>query len=408
MTPKSSLEGKHVVLGITGSIAAYKAAILVRLLVKQGAEVQVIITPSGKEFITPTTLSALSSKPVISDFFSDKDGVWNSHVDIGLWADIMIIAPASASTIGKLAHGISDNMLVTTYLSMKAPVFIAPAMDLDMYKHPSTIENIELLRRRGNYIIECDEGELASHLIGKGRMQEPSEIVQYIERYFNIKRLYNNKKLKGKKIIITAGPTHEYIDPVRYIGNKSSGLMGISIANTLAACGSQVTLILGPSNISANPNVKTHRVVSAKDMLKETQKYIKNCDIAIFAAAVADYSPLFYNKNKIKRNEESTITIELARNTDIALEMGKKKKNGQFFIGFSLETDKGYEEAKRKLKQKNLDAIILNSLQDKGAGFESKTNKITIFKDDESYIPFELKDKNMVAIDIINFICDNI
>ena len=299
----SSLNGKHIVLGITGSIAAYKAAVLTRLFIKKGAEVQIVITPAGKEFITPITLSALTSKPVISEFFSGKDGTWNSHVDIGLWADLMLIAPATASTIGKMAHGIADNMLLTTYLSMKAPVFIAPAMDLDMYKHPSTTDNLALLEQRGNHIIEAQSGFLASHLEGKGRMEEPEEIVRQVEEFFD-----KQQKLKGKHVLITAGPTHEAIDPVRFIGNHSTGRMGIALAEAYARKGASVTLVLGPSSLKADAdNIKTINVTSALEMLEATQEHIASTDIAIFTAAVADYRPKFQYNEKIKREEGASI-----------------------------------------------------------------------------------------------------
>ena len=310
----SSLNGKHIVLGITGSIAAYKAAVLTRLFIKKGAEVQIVITPAGKEFITPITLSALTSKPVISEFFSGKDGTWNSHVDIGLWADLMLIAPATASTIGKMAHGIADNMLLTTYLSMKAPVFIAPAMDLDMYKHPSTTDNLALLEQRGNHIIEAQSGFLASHLEGKGRMEEPEEIVRQVEEFFD-----KQQKLKGKHVLITAGPTHEAIDPVRFIGNHSTGRMGIALAEAYARKGASVTLVLGPSSLKADAdNIKTINVTSALEMLEATQEYIATTDIAIFTAAVADYRPKLQYNEKIKREEGDNLELVLEKNPDIA------------------------------------------------------------------------------------------
>lgn len=397
------LKGKHIVLGITGSIAAYKAAILARLLIKKGAEVQVVITPSGKEFITPITLSAITSKPVISEFFSGRDGSWNSHVDIGLWADAMIIAPATASTIGKMVSGVADNMLITTYLSMKAPVFIAPAMDLDMFAHPSTTDNISVLKNRGNIIIEPTEGELASSLIGKGRMEEPEKIVSILEYYFA-----SSVDMYGIKALVTAGPTHEYIDPVRYIGNSSSGLMGVSIANELSKRGADVTLILGPSNIRANTDIKVINVISALDMYEKSQSVIPYCDVAVFTAAVADYRPEKRHDKKIKRESEhgDRYNVTFVKNPDIAASLGKNKNKDQFFVGFSLETDNGIEEAKRKLKSKNLNAIVLNSLKDTGSGFGVKTNKVTIITDND-ILPFELKDKKYVAKDIVDFIKSN-
>lgn len=392
------LKGKHIVLGITGSIAAYKSAVLARLLIKKGAEVQIVITPSGKEFITPITLSAITSKPVISEFFSGRDGSWNSHVDIGLWADAMLIAPATASTIGKMASGVADNMLITTYLSMKAPVFVAPAMDLDMFAHPSTTDNIELLKRRGNIIIEPREGVLASHLVGKGRMEEPEDIVSFLENYFS-----HQMDMCGKKAMVTAGPTHEYIDPVRYIGNSSSGLMGISIANELSRRGAEVTLVLGPSNIKPESSVKVVNVVSALEMYEKSKEVVSDCDIAVFSAAVADYRPEDKKGEKMKRNGVDNCEIRLVRNPDIAASLGREKTDKQFFVGFSLETDNGFDEAKRKLKSKNLDAIVLNTLKDEGAGFGVDTNKITIITDSVTR-PFTLKSKKEVAKDIVDFI----
>lgn len=396
------LKGKHIVLGISGSIAAYKAASLTRLFVKNGAEVQIVITSAGKEFITPITLSTLSSKPVISEFFSGRDGSWNSHVDIGLWADLMIVAPATASTIAKMANGVADNMLITTYLSMKAPVMIAPAMDLDMYKHPSTQDNLDSLRKRGNIIIESASGELASHLVGKGRMEEPENILKYVVDFFNSQNKISN--LKGKRAVITAGPTHEYIDPVRYLSNSSTGLMGISIANELSKRGVEVDLILGPSSLSPDSSVKTYRVTSALEMYEKTKSLIDKSDIAIFSAAVADYRIEEMNKDKIKRGNNYKMSLSFIKNPDIAAEMGKIKKNNQFFLGFSLETDKGEDEAKRKLKSKNMDAIVLNTLKDEGAGFATKTNKISIFDKNEIKQSFDLKDKTLVARDIVDFI----
>lgn len=400
------LKGKHIVLGISGSIAAYKAASLTRLFVKNGAEVQIVITPAGKEFITPITLSTLSSKPVISEFFSGRDGSWNSHVDIGLWADLMIVAPATASTIAKMANGVADNMLITTYLSMKAPVMIAPAMDLDMYKHPSTQDNLDSLRKRGNIIIESASGELASHLVGKGRMEEPENILKYVVDFFNSQNRISN--LKGKRAVITAGPTHEYIDPVRYLSNSSTGLMGISIANELSKRGVEVDLILGPSSLSPDSSVKTYRVTSALEMYEKTKSLIDKSDIAVFSAAVADYRIEEMNKDKIKRGNNDKMSLSFIKNPDIAAEMGKIKKNNQFFLGFSLETDKGEDEAKRKLKSKNMDAIVLNTLKDEGAGFATKTNKISIFDKNEIKQSFDLKDKTLVARDIVDFIENHI
>lgn len=397
------LSGKHIVLGITGSIAAYKAAVLTRLLVRAGAEIQIVITPAGKEFITPITLSALSSHPVISEFFSGRDGTWNSHVDLGLWADVMLIAPASASTIGKLAHGIADNMLITTYLSMKAPVFIAPAMDLDMFAHPSTTDNLDLLAQRGNFIIEPRSGELASHLVGKGRMEEPEAIVAVLEEYFSTEQDY-----QGKHVLLTAGPTHEPIDPVRFIGNHSTGKMGIALANEFARRGAEVTLILGPSSLRPREEVRVLPVMTAEEMLRVAEDNIGEADIAIFAAAVADYRPLHSSQEKLKRDAKEDLQLELVRNPDIAATLGSWKRPNQYFVGFALESNAGFEEAKRKMAQKNLNAIVLNSLLDKGAGFACETNKVTLFDREGGIEAYELKSKEAVARDIVDFIARRI
>ena len=393
------LSGKHIVLGISGSIAAYKAAILTRLLVRKGAEVQIVITPAGKEFITPITLSALSSRPVISEFFSGRDGTWNSHVDIGLWADAMVIAPATAATIGKMAHGVADNMLLTTYLSMKAPVFIAPAMDLDMFAHPSTTDNLDLLSKRGNFIIEPQSGELASHLVGKGRMEEPEGIVAALEDFFSSTLDY-----EGRRVVITAGPTHEPIDPVRFIGNHSTGRMGIALAEEFARRGAEVDLILGPSSLKPSEAVRTTRVTTAEEMLQATEEVIEEADIAIFSAAVADYRPRYHYTEKIKREGQAEMELELVRNPDIAATLGSRKRPEQFFVGFALESNAGVEEAKRKMHAKYFDAIVLNSLQDAGAGFAHETNKVTIFDREGSIEAYELKSKDAVAHDIASFI----
>ncbi len=395
----SVLHGKHIILGITGSIAAYKAAVLTRLLIKSGAEVQIVITPAGKEFITPITLSALTSKPVISEFFSNRDGTWNSHVDLGLWADLMLIAPATASTIGKMAHGIADNMLVTTYLSAKCPVFVAPAMDLDMFAHASTQDNLELLRSRGNHIIEPAAGELASHLVGRGRMEEPETIVASLEVFFAARQT-----LTGKKILITAGPTYEKIDPVRFIGNYSTGRMGVAIANALAVRGAEVHLVLGPSAEQPLPQVCTVRVESAREMLAACLEMADQCHAAIFSAAVADYHPAETAEHKLKREHTEEIQLRLLRNPDIAATLGANKKEGQLFIGFSLETGKGHDEALRKLDAKHLDAIVLNTLQDAGAGFGGTTNKITLFDRQGLSQSFPLKSKTAVAEDLAEYL----
>ncbi len=394
------LKGKHIVLGISGGIAAYKSVYLLRLLIKAGAEVQVVITPSGKEFITPVTLSALSGKPVISEFFTANTGEWHSHVDLGLWADAMIIAPATASTIAKMANGVADNMLITTYLSAKTPVFIAPAMDLDMMAHPSTTRNIELLKSYGNHIIEPADGELASHLFGKGRMEEPEKIVETLNRFFAIKQ-----DLAGKNILITAGPTYEKIDPVRFIGNYSSGKMGYAIAEEAAQRGANVTIVSGPVSIKAvNPSIKVISVESAHQMHEAcVNKYPSN-DIAIMCAAVSDYAPAVFHSEKIKREKDETPTIKLIKNPDIAAALGMMKKNGQKLVGFALETNDEVINAKQKLERKNLDMIVLNSLNDNDACFGTDTNKVTIFTANDSTIEFPLKPKTEVAKDIIDTI----
>ena len=397
------LQGKHIVLGISGSIAAYKAAVLTRLFIREGAEVQIVITPAGKEFITPITLSALSSRPVISEFFSGRDGTWNSHVDIGLWADAMVIAPATAATIGKMAHGIADNMLLTTYLSMKAPVFVAPAMDLDMFAHPTTTENLDLLARRGNFIIEPQSGFLASHLVGKGRMEEPERIIAALEDFFSSELDY-----QGKRIVLTAGPTHEAIDPVRFIGNHSTGRMGIALANEFHRRGAEVHLVLGPSNLHPTQGVQVHNVTTAEEMLDATEALIDDADIAIFAAAVADYRPSVRYIDKIKREGQEFLELELIRNPDIAALLGARKRVDQFFVGFALESTAGLEEAQRKMEKKHFDAIVLNSLQDPGAGFAHETNKVTLFDREGTIEAYELKSKEAVARDIANFIFQRI
>lgn len=393
------LQGKHIVLGITGSIAAYKAAVLTRLLIKRGAEVQIVITPAGKEFITPITLSALTSKPVISEFFSGRDGTWNSHVDIGLWADAMLIAPATASTIGKMAHGVADNMLLTTYLSMKAPVFVAPAMDLDMYAHASTHDNLALLQSRGNIIIEPGSGFLASHLEGKGRMQEPEQIVEALEDYFA-----REAPMAGRRVLITAGPTHEAVDPVRFIGNHSTGRMGIALADEYARLGAEVDLILGPTSLRAGRGVQTIHVTSALEMLEATQSRIDKADIAIFAAAVADYRPAEQHTEKLKREQSDEMTLRLVRNPDIAATMGQIKRKEQTFVCFALESNSGEEEAIRKMQAKGMDAVVLNSLADRGAGFGHATNKISIFSQSGECFVGTLVSKEEAARDIIQFI----
>lgn len=392
------LKGKHIILGISGGIAAYKSAYLLRLLVKAGAEVQVVMTPAAKEFITPVTMSALSGKPVVSEFFTANTGEWHSHVDLGLWADAMIIAPATASTIAKMANGIADNMLITTYLSAKAPVFIAPAMDLDMFAHPSTTRNLELLRSYGNHIIEPASGELASHLVGKGRMEEPEVIASVLDRFFDC-----GMPLAGKHIMITAGPTYEKIDPVRFIGNYSSGKMGYAIAEEAASRGADVTIVSGPVALKAvNPRIKVVDVESAREMLEACERIFPSCDTAIMCAAVADYAPAHPADRKIKREHNDLPVIELVKNPDIAATLGAMKKPGQRLVGFALETDNEMSNALHKLKAKNLDMIVMNSLRDKGAGFRTDTNKVTIYKLDGGELHFDMKSKREVASDIID------
>ncbi len=392
----SVLQHKKFILGITGSIAAYKAASLVRLLVKKGAEVKVIMTPLAKEFITPLTMATLSKNPILVDFYNPENGDWNSHVDLGLWADALIIAPATANTIGKMANGIADNLLITTYLSAKCPVFIAPAMDLDMYKHPANIKNIETLKTFGNIFIEPEAGELASGLIGKGRLAEPENIVKELETFFQKK-----KSLTNKRVLITAGPTHEKIDAVRFIGNHSSGKMGYAIAEECANRGAEVTIVSGPVSIKCNnQNIKIINVVSAQEMYDATTKEFTNSDIAILAAAVADYCPIHTSEAKIKRTGED-LNITLAPTNDIAASIGKEKKESQILVGFALENENEIENATKKLNKKNLDFIVLNSMNDKGAGFNTDTNKITIIDNKGENTVFELKSKYMVANDII-------
>ena len=390
-----NLAGKKIVLGITGSIAAYKACYIIRGLIKAGAEVQVVITPAGKEFITPITLSALTQKPVISEFFSQRDGTWHSHVKLGLWADAMLIAPCTASTLGKMANGVADNMLVTTYLSMKAPVFIAPAMDLDMYQHPTTQQNMERLRSFGNHIIEPKSGFLASGLEGKGRMEEPDNIVACLEDFFSV------KDLKGKRVMITAGPTYEKIDPVRFIGNYSSGKMGFALAEECALRGAEVTLIAGPVSVKSSVQ-GIHRidVESCEEMYQASTKAFTDCDAAILCAAVADFRPRAISDQKIKR-EKDDLVIHLQPTHDIAAELGRSKRDGQILVGFALETNDEEANAQQKLKKKNLDFIVLNSLRNKGTCFQSDENQISIISTSGRQ-DFDKKDKKAVATDIID------
>lgn len=411
------LKGKKIVLGITGSIAAYKACYIIRGLVKAGAEVQVVITPAGKEFITPITLSALTQKPVVSEFFSQRDGTWHSHVKLGLWADAMLIAPCTASTLGKMAHGVADNMLVTTYLSMKAPVFIAPAMDLDMYQHPTTQQNMERLRSFGNHIIEPQSGFLASGLEGKGRMEEPEKIVEYLDHFFDaqgtspVSRSLSlgedrneGSPLTSKKILITAGPTHEKIDPVRFIGNYSSGKMGFALAEECARRGAEVTLIAGPVNcqlsIENRQIVNRIDVESCDEMYKTATEVFPQMDAAILCAAVADFRPEQQATQKIKREGDDLI-IRLKPNPDIAAALGKMKKENQLLVGFALETNDEEANAHKKLEKKNLDFIVLNSLQNKGTCFQSDENQISIISHDGQK-DYEKKSKQAVAADIID------
>lgn len=392
------LEGKKIVLGITGSIAAYKACILVRGLQKEGAEVQVVMTPAAKEFVTPLTLATLTRKPVISEFFDRRDGTWHSHVDLGLWADAMVIAPATASTIGKMANGVADNMLVTTYLSMKAPVLVAPAMDLDMYAHPTTQRNLETLRSFGNTIVEPGTGFLASQLEGKGRMQEPERIIEVLDRALN-----DDKCLAGKKVLVTAGPTYEKIDPVRFIGNYSSGKMGFALAEECSRRGAEVFLVTGPVTQQTHyPGIRRIDVETARQMSEQATRLFPQCDVSILCAAVADFRPADVATSKIKRKGRN-LTIELEPTCDIAALLGSMKREGQVMVGFALETDNESENAHAKLKKKKLDFIVMNSLRDEGAGFRHDTNKITII-DNGGTTDYQLKGKREVATDIVDYL----
>lgn len=411
------LKGKKIVLGITGSIAAYKSCLIIRGLIKRGAEVQVVITPAGKEFITPITLSALTHKPVVSEFFSQRDGTWNSHVDLGLWADAMLIAPCTASTMGKMAHGIADNMLITTYLSMKAPVFIAPAMDLDMYKHPSTQANMKTLLGYGNHIIEPEVGFLASGLEGKGRMEEPDIIVECLDRFFdkqaqqnaetdeaaseNCKEKESDKlDLKGKKIMITAGPTYEKIDPVRFIGNYSSGKMGFALAEECCRRGAEVTLVAGPVSLSCSEAIHRIDVESCEEMYQAVTKAFASTDAAILCAAVADFKPSEIADRKIKR-EKDDLELRLVHTHDIAAALGKMKQKHQRIVAFALETNDEEANAQKKRKKKNADFIVLNSTRNPGTTFRTDDNQITIISE-EGKKEYEKKPKTEVARDIIN------
>ena len=397
------LDGKNILICISGGIAAYKINFLIRDLIKKGAEVQILTTPSAENFVSKLTLSTLSKNPVFSDFYSEN-GTWNNHVEFALWADLILIAPCTANTLAKMIHGICDNLVIATYMSAKCPVFIVPAMDLDMYQHPSTQQNLEMAEDFGHFIIPAETGELASGLVGQGRMAEPETITEKIEGFFS--KATHEKTLLGKTVLITAGPTYEAIDPVRFIGNHSSGKMGFSIAEEAANRGAKVILISGPSSEKTHhQNIEIHRVTSAQEMFEEVFKHYENVDIAIASAAVADYAPKEIAKEKIKKNDDS-LTIKLVKNPDILKTMGERKSH-QFLVGFALETQNEEENAKGKLKKKNLDMIVLNSLRDEGAGFKNDTNKIKIFTKTESQ-EFHLKSKNEVANDILNFVEEQI
>ncbi|OFY68337.1 MAG: phosphopantothenoylcysteine decarboxylase [Bacteroidetes bacterium RBG_13_43_22] len=394
------LKGKKILIGVTGGIAAYKTASVIRLLVREGAEVRVIMTDHAREFITPLTLATLSKNPVLTEFFNPENGDWNSHIDLGIWADLFLIAPATANSIAKMANGIADNLLLTTYLSTRCPVLVAPSMDTDMLKHPATIINIETLKAFGNKILEPSTGDLASGLTGKGRMAEPDEIVKEIKGFFTKKK--TDKPLNGKHILINAGPTRESIDPVRFISNYSSGKMGIALADAAARYGASVDLILGPVNIlPEETSVRITKVVTAEAMASECISRFPDCDAAILSAAVADYAPVITKREKIKKSSKSMI-LELKPTTDIAEALGKVKKRSQLLAGFALETGNGMSNAKSKLKHKNLDFIVLNSLADKGAGFEHDTNKITIIDKYNNIDKFGLKSKEEAARDILD------
>ena len=402
------LKGMKIVLGITGSIAAYKACLILRLLVRQGAEVQVVITEAGKQFITPVTLSALSGKPVVSEFFATNDGTWHSHVDLGIWADAMLIAPCTASSLGKMAHGIADNMLITTYLSMKAPVFVAPAMDLDMYAHPSTQANIDRLRQVGNIIIEPQAGFLASGLEGKGRMEEPESIVATLERYFegedNGRTCTAQGQLAGKKVLITAGPTYEKIDPVRFIGNYSSGKMGFALAEECSRRGADVVLVAGPVSLQSSAAIRRIDVESADEMHATCVAEFAHADAAILCAAVADFKPAAVAAQKIKR-EGDGLTLKLAATHDIAAALGREKKGNQVLVGFALETNNEETNAQKKLESKNLDFIVLNSLRNEGTCFGTDNNMVNIISATEKR-QFGFKSKAEVAKDIVEYLCE--
>lgn len=395
------LKGKKILIGVTGSIAAYKVPYLVRLLVKEGAEVQVILTENARDFVTPLTISTLSKRPALTYPFDERDGTWNSHVDMGNWADLMLVAPASAATLSKMAAGMADNLLTTTYLSAKCPVYFAPAMDLDMYKHPTTAKNVETLLSYGNRLIEPQVGELASGLSGAGRMEEPENILELIRTHFR-----SSEQFKGKHILVTAGPTYEEIDPVRFIGNYSSGKMGFSIAEEAANRGARVTLITGTVALNVNhPMIKRIDVKSAQDMQQAVMKEFPEADVAIMSAAVADYTPAKKSEIKLKK-QAGTLTVKLRPTPDILAGMGKNKRKNQILVGFALESNNELENARKKLQNKNLDFIVLNSLRDEGAGFEGDTNKITMICRDEKMLEYPLKNKNQVAADILDQISE--
>jgi phosphopantothenoylcysteine decarboxylase / phosphopantothenate---cysteine ligase len=397
------LNGKKIILGVCGSIAAYKSAVLTRLLVKSGAEVKVILTPSAKDFITPLTLSTLSKNPVLSDFIKDKTGQWNNHVELALWADAILIAPATANTLAKVANGLCDNLLLAVYLSARCPVFFAPAMDLDMLQHPATKANLSKIIEFGNYFIDPTHGELASGLVGTGRMAEPEDIIRKLEDFFSVKR-----RLVGKKVLVTAGPTHEAIDPVRFIGNHSSGKMGFAIAEALANEGAQVNLITGPTHEHTHhPLISVKKVISAEDMFEACDKLFESSDITVLSAAVADYKPSVKADQKIKKKDDNLL-LELTKTHDIAASLGKRKHNGQVIVGFALETENEHSNARKKLESKNFDLIVLNSLNDKGAGFGHSTNKITIINRNEETKEFALKTKQEAARDIVNAIIERV
>lgn len=397
------LQGKKIVLGITGSIAAYKAAVLTRLLVRVGAEVKIVMTDSAKTFIAPLTLATLSKQPVLSEFVKDDSGQWNNHVELGLWADAMIIAPASANTLAKMASGRCDNLLMTVYLSARCPVFVAPAMDLDMLQHDATRENLNKIISFGNHILDPTHGELASGLVGTGRMAEPEEIVAELENFF-----IHRNALKGRNVLVTAGPTYEAIDPVRFIGNHSSGKMGFAIAESLASLGATVTLVSGPTVLhTSHPHINVKKVVSAEEMYEACVTAFPKTDIAVMAAAVADYRPVTKADQKIKKKEEA-LTIELTKTKDIAASLGKLKRSNQVLVGFALETEQEQENAIKKLESKNFDLIVLNSLKDSGAGFGYDTNKITLIDRNHTVRSFDLKSKKEAARDIVSAILEKI